>query len=63
MLKKVVCISKRESFPEQLKVNDSYYVDTESIYNDGEDTYISVYKDSQKTKYVGVCNISHFTEV
>lgn len=55
----VICISIRESIPDQLKINDEYIIDRLSIYLDIDgDAYGMVYNSSMKR--IGNMKLSHF---
>lgn len=59
-MRKVMCVSRRESFPTQVVVGSYYWIDeaTRSLI-DGI-VYASVYVDKQKQKYVGHLALAHF---
>lgn len=55
----VVCISIRESIPDQIKINEEYIIDRLSIYLDSDgDAYGIVYNSSMKR--IGNMKLSHF---
>lgn len=60
---KVKCISIREKMPEQIKLDEVYFIRPESIWDDREDWYCEVYKDKGFKEKVGNLKLSHFTRV
>jgi len=55
----VICISIRESIPDQIKIDKEYIVDRLSIYLDMDgDAYGMVYDSSMKR--IGNMKLSHF---
>lgn len=64
MMKKVKCISIRETEPNQIKVGQNYFIDETSKYVESDgDEYATVYEDEAGTKVVANMLTSHFTEV
>lgn len=57
------CTSIRETNPNQLHVGSMYFADADSLYYDGEDSYVCIYKDIHKKEFVGNCKVSHFDEL
>lgn len=56
----VICISIRESMPEQIKVGTKYKIDLSDAYGDNDgDWYAPVY--SMDGDRVGLLNLKHFT--
>ena len=60
----VKCIKERETFPDQFKVDDIYYVDVDSIYMaiDGDVLGI-IYHDKLLTEKIGGFNLNYFCTV
>jgi len=57
----VKCISVREAFPEQIKVNEIYYINADSIFIDTDGDAIGmVYRDDCFANEVGSLKLSHF---
>ena len=57
----VKCISIRESFPEQIKRDETYYINPDSIFIDTDgDTIGRVYADSELENEVGSLMLKHF---
>jgi len=62
MLMKVICISNRLSFLQQIKKGDFYFIDRSSIWIDAEgDAYGKVYDLNEKL--IGQMLLSHFCSV
>ena len=58
----VVCISIRESMPEQLKVDEKYKIDLERAYGDHDgDWYVPVY--DMNGTYISELKLSHFRDL
>ena len=62
-MKKVKCVSVRESIPSQIDVNEIYYLDETTLYVDSDgDEYATIYKDRWKTQRIGNMLTKHFAE-
>ena len=60
----VKCISKRGMFPKQIEVNETYYLNPNTIIIDMEgDAYADIYYDNELTEVVGTMKLSHFRTV
>lgn len=59
----VRCISIRISMPEQIRLDEVYYIKPESIWDDRGDWYCEVYRDPEFKARVGELKLSHFTRV
>ena len=60
---KVRCISIRDKMPEQIRLGEIYYINPKTIWDDREDWYCEVYRNSGLTDRVGNLKLSHFTRV
>ena len=61
---KVICISNRKECPEQIKINDTYYIDPMSIYIDADgDAMGMVYRNWDMTDPAGNMLLKHFCTV
>lgn len=58
----VICISKRDSLPNQLNVGDKYLIDRLTIWIDRDgDVYGFAYLDKNNSpEYIGQVKLSHF---
>jgi len=62
-MKKVKCISERETRKGQLVVGGTYWIDESSAFVDVElDEYANIYADEAKTKFIGTLNTEHFSD-
>ena len=62
-MKLVKCISRRETFPEQIEEGNMYYLDETSLYVDSDgDEYAKIYKDKWKKECIGNMLTKHFCE-
>lgn len=59
---KVKCVSIREKMPEQIKLDEVYFIKSDRIWDDREDWYCEVYKDKGFKEKVGNLKLSHFTK-
>lgn len=60
---KVKCINIRPTMPDQIKLGDIYYIKAENIWDDREDWYGEVYRDSEYKERIGSLKLSHFTRI
>ena len=61
MKRTVICISIRESMPEQIKVGEKYKIDLEAAYGDHEgDWFVPVY--NLNDEKISDLKLSHFRD-
>lgn len=61
MMRKVQCITIRESFIEQIEVDKFYNIDVEKLYSDSDgDWYVEVFKLTGER--IGSLKLSHFRD-
>lgn len=62
-MKKVKCISIRETSPKQITVGNVYYLDETTLYVDSDgNEYAMIYRDIHKKQVVGRLSTQHFAE-
>ncbi len=57
----VKCIKIRDKVPNQINIDSVYYIDPMTLFDDGFDWYVKVYRKKDKESLIGILNINHFT--
>lgn len=62
-MKKVICVKLRKELPDQLKLGETYFLDTESAYiGVSGKKYAGIYREANKTGLVGYLDVSYFVD-
>lgn len=61
---KVKCVNERETMISNITIGKCYFLDISTVYGDSEgDWFGKIYVDENRSQYIGIINLNHFSTV